>query len=190
MTPKGALRAIQGAERRFQREAQKRRRELERQAKEMAKLSAIEQARLEVDTYDNQLEVLLSIHKEPCETWDWAGLSSALQPPAPHRYSRNERFARQLAHVAHPDNREAARAIIEDGRVIDAESHQQETRAHAEEIAEIEKMRNLAVRVLSGESMAFLEAFAEFNPVAEFSSVGSLKQFAVEDKHLIQCVFR
>ena len=60
---------MEAAERRQQRDAQKRLRELERQTKEQAKLSTQEQARLEVETFNNQLEVLLSVHKEQGETW-------------------------------------------------------------------------------------------------------------------------
>ena len=56
---KANIRAIQAVERRQQRDAQKRMRELERQAKEQAKLSEIEQARLEVETFENRLEMLL-----------------------------------------------------------------------------------------------------------------------------------
>jgi hypothetical protein len=68
---KGTLRAIEAFQRRQQRDAQKRQRELERQNKEQAKLSAIEQARLEVETHENKLEVLLSVHREQGEIWDW-----------------------------------------------------------------------------------------------------------------------
>lgn len=61
---KGTLKAIEAAERRQQRDAQKRLRELERQSREQAKLSAIEQARLEVETHERGLDVLLSVYKE------------------------------------------------------------------------------------------------------------------------------
>ena len=61
---RATFRAIKAAERRSVRDAQKRHREFERQYKEQAKLSAIEQARLEVETHENKLEVLLSVHKE------------------------------------------------------------------------------------------------------------------------------
>ena len=64
MGEKATIRALLAAQRREEREAQRRLRELERQAKEQAKLSAIEQARLEVERFENQLEVLLSVHKE------------------------------------------------------------------------------------------------------------------------------
>ncbi len=61
---KAALRAIEAAEKRQQREAQKTKKELARRTKEQAKLSVLEQARLEVETHENLLEVLLSVHKE------------------------------------------------------------------------------------------------------------------------------
>ncbi|MEY4918786.1 MAG: hypothetical protein RL616_2699 [Verrucomicrobiota bacterium] len=44
---------MEAANKRQQRDAQKRQRELERQAKEMAKMSQAEQARLEVETFEN-----------------------------------------------------------------------------------------------------------------------------------------
>jgi hypothetical protein len=74
MTNRGTQRAMIAAERRFERDSQKRRRELERLAKESAKLSAVEQARLDVETFENQLDVILSIHKEPCREWDWLAI--------------------------------------------------------------------------------------------------------------------
>jgi hypothetical protein len=61
---KANIRALEAARKRELREAQKRQRELERLAKQQVKLSAIEQARLEVETHENRLEVLLSTHKE------------------------------------------------------------------------------------------------------------------------------
>ena len=67
---RAAIRAMEAAQRRQEREAQKRQRELERQNKEQVKLSAIEQARLEVEIYENKLEVLLSVHRQQGEIWD------------------------------------------------------------------------------------------------------------------------
>jgi hypothetical protein len=61
---KATLRAMEADKRRQERESQKRQRELEQRAKEQAKLSAIEQARLEVETFENQLDGLVSIHKK------------------------------------------------------------------------------------------------------------------------------
>jgi len=190
MGPMGIARAMQAAQRRLERDAQKRQRELMRQEKEKAKLSALEQARLEVETYENQLEVLLSVHKQPCEQWDWISLAAALPQPMPYNYFHGELRAKQHMLVAHPNAKQASNVAVLQGRMTDEQWFQEAITIHGSETAEMEKLRELARRVLSGEHMAFIEAFAEFNPVAEFSSVGSLKQFAVESDDLIQCVFK
>src|SRR5438445_161464 len=95
MGPKGTQRAIEASIRREEREAQRRQRQLERRAKEQAKLSALEQARLEVDTYENQVAVLLSIHKEQGKSWDWVRVLASLPPPLPQRNSFSELYAKQ-----------------------------------------------------------------------------------------------
>ena len=56
------IRRLDAANRRNERDAKKRQREFERQLKEQAKLSAFEQARLEVEAHENALDVLLSVH--------------------------------------------------------------------------------------------------------------------------------
>ena len=86
----GSLRAIEAAERRAQRDAQRRFRELQRRAKEQAKLSALEQARLEVETYENRLEVLQSIHKEQGAQWNWQAVLNSTPPVEPVRSDRHE----------------------------------------------------------------------------------------------------
>jgi len=87
------MRAMEAAERRQQREAKRRQRELQRLAKEQAKLSALEQAHLEVDTYENRLELLLSVHKEHGNVWDWDAIRSSPPPIAPQRTYRHESLA-------------------------------------------------------------------------------------------------
>src|SRR5258706_12531209 len=96
---KATVRAMEAAQRQQQRDSQRRLSELERQAKEQAKLSVIEQARLEVETFEGQLEVLVSVHKEQGEVRDWTTLAAALPPPSPQRNSRHEQKAKQRVTV-------------------------------------------------------------------------------------------
>jgi hypothetical protein len=84
--PMGA-RGMQAELRRYERDAQRRQRELARQAKEQAKLSAIEQAKLEVESYENKLEILLSVHKEQGKNWDWLAVLTSLPPLSPQKTS-------------------------------------------------------------------------------------------------------
>src|SRR2546421_8825446 len=110
---KATIRAMEAAERRQHRDAQRRLRDLERQAKEHAKLSAIEQARLEVETFDNQLELLLSVHKEQGETWDWAAVAASLPPPRPQNFRRSEQRVEQRLAVMPEEQRVASQNMIE-----------------------------------------------------------------------------
>ena len=187
---KATIRAMQAAERRQQRDAQRRLRELERQAKEQAKLSAIEQARLEVETFENQLEVLLSVHKEHGETWDWTAVAASLPPPPPKRSSRNEQRARQQVAVLPPEQRQSADGMIEHARLKDDEEFQSASQTYSAQIAEWEKYKTLARRILAGEHRAFTETLVELNPFAELSDLGSAIHFTVHTAKLVECVLK
>lgn len=66
-----------------EREAKIKQKALQQMVEQQAKLSSYEQARLEVEIFDNSIEVLLSIHKEARPTFNWLELYSALQPHKP-----------------------------------------------------------------------------------------------------------
>jgi hypothetical protein len=187
---KATYRAIQAAERRQQREAQRRLRELERQAKEQAKLSAIEQARLEVERFENQLEVLLSVHKEHGETWDWTAIATSLPPPRPQRILRHEYRARQHVAVLPAQQKEASQHFIEQARLQDNEEFEKASKAYDEQMVEWEKLKNLARRILAGEHKAFTETLVELNPFVEISDLGSAIHFTVHTPNLVECVLK
>lgn len=74
---------MEAARKRDERASLKRQKELARMFKEQVKLSVQDQARLEVETFENSLEVLLSIHKEASAKFDWMEPLCALPPHAP-----------------------------------------------------------------------------------------------------------
>ena len=187
MGPRGILRALEADERRRQRESQKHQRDLERRSREQAKLSAIEQAHLEVETYENRLEVLLSVHKEQGAAWDWMALAAALPPPCPQKNSYHELQAKQRMLVLHPQKQQGSEAAIEQAQFEDERVFQEATGAYAAERAEWENLRSFAHRILAGEHKAFIEALVEFSPLSEISDVGSLMHFTVESANLIGC---
>jgi hypothetical protein len=181
---KATIRAMEAAQRRQQRDAQKRQRELERQNKEQAKLSAIEQARLEVETHENKLEVLLSVHKEQGEIWDWVALAATLPPPCPQKNSNHELKTRQSMLVSTSQQKEAA---IEQARLQDEQAFQEAMQSYTTEKAEQEKLKDLAHRILAHEHHAYIEALVELSPLREISDLGSLLHFTVHSATLIEC---
>ena len=95
-----AQKRMEAGRKREERASLKRQKELERMLKEQAKLSVAEQARLEVEAFENSLEVLLSIHKQASEKFDWMEPLSSLPPHAPARTADEAAFANATAAFA------------------------------------------------------------------------------------------
>jgi len=187
MANKTSVRGMLAALRRQQRDAQKRQRDLEHQIKEQAKLSAIEQARLEVETHENNLEVLLSVHKEQGEIWDWIALLASLPPPSPQKNSNHELKTKQLMLVSNLREKGNAEAAIEQARLQDKQLFQEAMQTYGVEKSEQEKLKDLAFRILAKEHKAYIEALVEFSPLREISDLGSLLHFTVHSATLIEC---
>jgi hypothetical protein len=184
----GTLRAIQALERRWQREAQKRLRELERGAKEKAKHSAIEQARLEVEAYENRVELLRSVHKEQGEVWDWPAVAASLPPPRPQKNSHHEQRANQRFAILPAEKREAAQSTLEQARLQDGQDFESAMKSYSEEMAEWEKLKNIAQRILAGQHKAYTEVLIEFNPFIDISDLGSSINFTIHNAKLVECM--
>ena len=180
------IRRREASERRAERENQKRYRELEKRIKERAKLSELEQARLEVEQFENELEILLSVQKERSVPVDWQKIAAALPPPVPVRLGRHE-FMAILAEGEHGvDLREHDNA--EEARFFDEQEYQALLGDYRKELAEFERLRSLATRVLAGELAAYTEAISEFSALGELSQLGSSIHFTVGGRKLIECV--
>ena len=190
MSYQSMIRSMHAAERRQQREAQRHLREVERQANEQAKLSASEQARLEVDTYEKQVEALLSVHREQGEIWDWIAVVASLPPPCPGNLCRNEHRARQRATVLTEPEREAFQVLMEKARAEDDEEFRKASQKYSQDKAEWEKLKRLAERILARDHKALTEALIELSPFAEISDLGSEIQFTVHTIELVECVLK
>lgn len=183
------IRRREAGARREERETRKRHRELERRIKDRARLSELEQARLDVEAYENAVELLLSVHKEQSASVEWQKIASALPPHQPVRSGRHE-FAAILQQglgefgntsVSEHDNAEEARRI-------DEQEHQAALQSYEKEQAEVEHLRTLAKRVLTGEPGAYSEAISELSSLGELSQLGSSIHFTVHSRKLIECV--
>jgi hypothetical protein len=175
--------------RRSEREARKRHRELERRIKERAKLSALQQAQLEVEAHENSLEVLLSVHKEQSGPIDWARFATALPPHPPLRTGRHE-FAAVLRHgiAALEGAAESGNAAAEQARAVDEREYKAAREIFESDLAAWERMRELAKRVLSGEEGAYTEAISEFSSLGEIAHLGSSIHFTVHGRNFVECV--
>ena len=159
--------------------------------KEQAKLSAIEQARLEVGVHENALEVLLSVHKQQSEPFDWNAFAFALPPHEPPRLARNETAAlfRKAVAGAVPSIGEG-KPTVEEGRLLDDREHEAARAEHEKDFADWQRMRSLARRVLAGEAKAYSEAVSEFSSLSEIANLGSSISVTVHAAKFIECALK
>lgn len=91
---KGTLRSISAASRRAEREARRRQRELETQRRQLEKMQEMERAIYEVEEYENHIDLLLSVHKECSDVWDWEAIQSSEPPAEPTKSHSHKEAAR------------------------------------------------------------------------------------------------
>src|SRR5687768_15616777 len=100
-----AIRASEAACRREERSAKIRQRQLAKMEKERAKLSEFQQAQWEVEAYENQIERLLSIHRDCAKEWNWSVVASKINSPSPALHSSRQQYVRR--HLSYLDGGES-----------------------------------------------------------------------------------
>lgn len=181
---KGALRAAEAAHRRREREEVKRLRDLERRNKDQAKLSAIDQARLEVETHDSRIGLLLSIHKEPIEVWNWLELIAALDPCSPSGASPNE-ISETL--IACAEARAIEASALESRRADDRRALEQALAEHAASQEVRSSHREMAARVVRADLDAWTAAIAQWRPFEELEELGAKVKSEFHSRTSVHC---
>lgn len=185
------IRQMEATRKRQERDARKRQKELEKALKEQAKLSALEKAKLEVEAWENGLELLLSIHKEQSAPFDWNAFACALQPHEPPKVPRHELAALLNSTVsAFQDSTNASGGLLETARHLDEQGLQTARDNYRETLAHWDRTRSLARRVLAGESRAYSEAISEFSGLSEVSNLGSSINVTVRSPKVIECILK
>jgi hypothetical protein len=144
------------------RAAQKRQRELERLLREQAKLEAKEAAKLDVEAFENSIEVLVSVHKEMGPNWDWHSVAAALISPSPGKLTFNETKARQTVLILGKADGSSGEQFIAEARKSDEEAFREASRSHLAAESAILKRAEIAHRILRGDARAYLQAIQEF----------------------------
>jgi len=189
---KGALRSINASSRRASREAVRRQKDFDRRQAQLSKLMQREQDALEVEEFENYLDVLRSIHRDCAEPVDWRSLAARPEPRPPVRSDAAAASAKQALAAYVPGffdrlfgrvdlrRRELTRAI-ESAKASDDANHARAVAEHAQVRHDWADMRELARRILAGNREAELEALQQLNPFSEMSELGSEITFKVPE---------
>lgn len=194
---RGVLRDLQAASRRAERAAYRQQRVLEKQRQQFERMQEREQNAYEVEVYENQIELLTSVHKECGEVWDWKAIREAPPPDIPDRSDKHERRARSSLLHYEPSfldrifrrsesKREELEEAIEAARRNDQEDYHRSLQTYQRDKAGWEHSRRFAARVLAGDIDAYVEAIQETNPFSDLSLLGSSLRFRISSPYVVQ----
>ena len=195
MTLKGALRSAAAAQRRMEREARRRQRELERQQKQLSQLQEQEEAAFEVEEYEVYVEELGSIHKVCRDPWDWEAIHASGPPEEPTASHASQLSAQIRLDEYEPGLADKALRRVESTRLSLAaavkEARRSDERAHAEALETHKRdyaiwgaKRQLAERILAGETDAHMEAVKRVKPFGDLAQFVSKFGFRPVNRHL------
>jgi hypothetical protein len=162
MARKGSLAA---AVRRYEREARRRQRELEKQRKQLEKMQELQRATYEVQVYENHIDLLLSVHKECSDTWDWEAIQSSEPPIKPTKSQVHEELAKARLDAFKPgisdklrgrvkSKREKLVEDVERARLLDEQEYREALQVYQQDVA----IREIAGRMLAGDLEAYRDA--------------------------------
>lgn len=200
MSWKGTLRTLQVAQNRSERAARLRQNELKRQQSRLAKMQELERANYEVQVYENYLDVLLSIHKESGNHWDWKSIQASEPPVEP-----SKTYTFKLAAQAELDKykpgvmdkllnrvdskREQLKIAVTKAKQTDEEMYQEALKDYEQQLTDWREITELAGRILQDEPKAHLEAIKLIDPFNEIERLGSSITFEF-DGNIIEANLR
>lgn len=160
-----------------------------REERQQDKQEALEQNKLEVEEYENQIELLLSVHKECSDPANWRDVAEQAPPFPEGEIGLAEREARQKAEDYSPGFFTKLFHKEDDKK----EQLQQEiTEAHEEDddlYDEWEATKEVADRVLDGDAEAYRMAIETVAPFDDIVDLGSSFDFHFVDKDTVEIEF-
>jgi hypothetical protein len=194
---KGALRSMEAAARRAERESRLQHNELLRQQKQLQKMLERERAAFEVELHENRIDLLRSIHKECGPLWDWRSLASLQAPTLPISMHGREKSAVLALQSFEPSfwdklfrrvdsKKQFLKSAIELAQDADAKEYLEAITKHQGEMSEWQERRRIAERVLAGEIQVFREVIEEIGPFSEISELGSGVGFQFQNTSIIE----
>ena len=197
MSWKKTMRSISAAQKRAERDSLKRQRDLERQHKQLEKMEEIERAAYEVEVYENNIDVLRSVHKDCGETWDWDEILSSDLPAKPIKQRRYERSAQSKFESYKPGTFDKLKRRVEtrQNELIEAvenakKEDEKEFQKALEEHKRLIEVRELARGILAGEDQAYIEAIEMIGPFSEIGELGSSIEFSTDNTRYIESKLR
>jgi 5'-deoxynucleotidase YfbR-like HD superfamily hydrolase len=188
------LRSLDAASNRAERDQRRRQRELARELKNMEKLDEISRAALEVQEYENHIEVLQTVHKDCCELLDWDEIVKTEIPPAPMRGDKNEKKAKKELKDYEPTLKDKLlrnvekktkelENLVKAAQKEDEKEHKSALDEYDKQVTLLKELQKIGTGIKKKNLPAFIEAINRFNHFEEIKELGSqIEPVMVSDK--------
>ena len=188
----------QKAAARAERESMRRYRELVKRERELEKQSEKIRAENEAAQFENYLDLLVSVHKECADPWDWKLLASAAPPDAPVRRENQEAAARAAVESYKPGFFEKLfggaktktaqlHAAVENGRAADEAAHFEAMRNYQEIYAAWKTTREVATHIVEREVSAYASALALTGALDELTAFQTQVALSAAEPDAVVC---
>ncbi|RTE08643.1 DUF4236 domain-containing protein [Paenibacillus whitsoniae] len=169
--------------------AYQRRNDLVRLQKEMKKLEELQQAKYEVELFENQIEMIKSIHKECDDSIQWEEISQSAPP-----FILGEKGPKEKAVIFELENFKPSffQKLLksdEKKRTQLKEKILQATKEDQDDYANWKELVFLANKITSGDTDEFLNVIEEMSPLDDLSDFGSGFEFIIHDPTILEVEF-
>ncbi len=175
-----------GSSRKTSRAAAQRRRELLAQQREQEKMLELQRAQYEVDLFENQIDVITSVHKDCTEEYDWQSIKDSLPPFEMGEVGPYEKQAIANLETFKPSWRDRLFNRVEIRKQGLYEEIEKAKQRDKEAYREWELLKESATKVLNGDVNTYLEIIREFAPFEEISELGSSIQVSANHPKYIE----
>lgn len=180
---KGNVRSVKAAIRASERESARRQRELEKQRKQQAKMQEIEYASVEVEIYENYIELIQSIHKDSSNLIDWQAILTSPKPEEPKLLNHHESsFKPKLVNKLLRNQDKAKQKEIEK----DHAQYEARITEWKQEVSDWEQGQYFASKLYNSEHKVKLEIIEFINPFSEIEKIGSHLTFVIDENGILE----
>lgn len=192
---RGNLRTLNSTLNKMNRKSKHKERELVKRHKEREKMQELEQAKYDVDVYENYIEQIQSLHKEGSEKIDWIVLKNEKAPVEPLlKYIKKEaaefilnNFRPNFFHKIFNRVEKKKQFLlnnIEKAKIIDEQNYEQNKINYKKEYTEWKNQVELAINILNNDEKSFLNVIQEINPFDEINNLGTKLEFKLNNNCL------
>ncbi|WP_075618767.1 DUF4236 domain-containing protein [Paenisporosarcina indica] len=175
--------------RKYNSSAQQHRQQLARQQREQAKLEELQLAKLEVELYNNSIDLIHSIHKECDDSFDWAEIRHYRHPHHTNSKGQFEIEAQQKLDAFKPS---MMQKILKTADKEEQHLQLAVTQARQEDVKEFDELKRtirLANRILQQDIDAYFDVIEELSPLDDLLEFGSGFEFFIDDPKVLEVEF-